>query len=77
VIAETGLFGPVSRFESRHAQAIDRRGLISRLRSISFVAGLPPDRRAILERRLVERLAESGPVREIAHTTIAYVARRA
>src|SRR5262249_20407470 len=76
VIAETGLFGPVSQFESRHLQPIDRRGLVARLRSSSFVAGLPPDRRAILERRLDARLAELGPVREIAHTTIAYVARR-
>jgi len=77
VIAETGLFGPVSQFESRHVQPIDESGLLSRLRSSSFVACLPPDRRAILERRLVERLAEIGPVREVAHTTIAYVARRA
>jgi ubiquinone/menaquinone biosynthesis C-methylase UbiE len=64
VIAETGLFGPVSQFESRHVQPIDESGLLSRLRSSSFVAGLPPDRRAI------------GPVQEVAHTTIAYVARR-
>jgi len=76
VIAETGLFGPVSQFESRHVQPIDESGLLSRLRSSSFVAGLPPDRRAILERRLEAMLEEIGPVREIAHTTIAYVARR-
>src|SRR5262249_18052746 len=52
LITETGLFGPVSQFESRHVQPIDRRGLVARLRSSSFVADLPPDRRAILERRL-------------------------
>jgi len=76
VIAETGLFGPVSQFESRHVQPIDESGLLSRLRSSSFVAGLPPDRRATLERRFEARLDEIGPVREVAHTTVAYVARR-
>jgi hypothetical protein len=58
-------------------QPIDRRGLLSRLRSSSFVAGLPPDQRAILEHRFEARLGEIGPVRKVAHTTIAYVARRA
>jgi len=76
VIAETGLFGPVSQFEARHVQPIDRAGLLSRLRSSSYVAALPPDRRPILERRLEARLATIGPVRELAHTTVAYVARR-
>jgi len=77
IVAASGLFGPASSSEFRHAQPTDASRLLSRLRSSSFVAGLPEDRRHALERRLLGELEEAGRVVEIAYTTIVYTVRRA
>jgi SAM-dependent methyltransferase len=76
LIDASGLFGDVSTAEFRHAETTDKAGLISRLRSSSYIAGLPAERRVALERQLEHGLEPFGPAIEIAYTTIVYAARR-
>jgi SAM-dependent methyltransferase len=76
LVASTRSFGPVSSSEFEHVQPTDENRLMSRLRSSSFVAGLPSDRREALEQRLTAGLEQLGPVTRIAFTTIVYLARR-
>src|SRR5262249_38867164 len=76
MVAASGLFGPVSLSEFRHVQPTDASTLLSRLRSSSFVAGLPKNRRRALEQRLRAALDHAAPVDNIAYTTVVYTARR-
>jgi SAM-dependent methyltransferase len=73
LVAASGRFEPVETAELPHVQPTDEEGLVSRLRSSSYVASLPEQRRAELERRLREHLP-AGPV-ELRYVTVAYVAR--
>jgi SAM-dependent methyltransferase len=73
LLRASGLFGPVETTELPHVQRTDEAGIVDRLRSSSYVAGLPEARRAALERRLRERLL-AGPV-ALRYVTVVYVAR--
>jgi SAM-dependent methyltransferase len=76
ILRESGLFEQVKSFEFRHVHATDVEALVDRLRSSSYVAALPDERRHVLETRLRARLDELGSPRELAYTTLLYVARR-
>jgi SAM-dependent methyltransferase len=77
LIGESGLFGSVSSVEFRHVQPTSPSRLLDRLRSSSFVAGLPVADRLAAEQRLAEGLADAGPITQIALTTVVHLARRA
>jgi len=76
LIHESGLFGPVSSAEFRHVQPTSPDRLLDRLRSSSFVASLPPAQRLSAEQRLREGILRSGPVTQIAFTTVVHLACR-
>jgi SAM-dependent methyltransferase len=76
ILRESGLFERAKAFEFRHVQAIDAQGLVDRLHSSSYVAALPDERRRLLETRLRARLDELGSPRDLAYTTLLYVAQR-
>jgi SAM-dependent methyltransferase len=73
LLEASGLFGPVETTELPHVQPTDEAGILSRLRSSSYVAGLPEGRRDELERRLREQLPV-GPF-ALRYVTVVYVAR--
>jgi SAM-dependent methyltransferase len=73
LVDASGRFGPVTTTELPHVQPTDAVGLVSRLRSSSYVASQPEERRTELERRLRERLP-AGPV-PLRYVTVVYVAR--
>jgi SAM-dependent methyltransferase len=77
LVGESGLFGPVSSVEFGHVQPTSPDKLLDRLRSSSFVASLPTTERLSAEQRLREGILLTGPVTEIAFTTIVHLARRA
>jgi SAM-dependent methyltransferase len=77
LVSESRLFGPVSSVEFRHVQPTSPDKLLDRLRSSSYVAGLPPAERLSSERRLREGILRKGPVTQIAFTTIVHLAHRA
>jgi SAM-dependent methyltransferase len=77
LVDESALFGPVSSVEFRHVQPTSADGLLDRLRSSSFVATLPEAERLVAEQRLRERLVQTGPVTQLAFTTVVHLARRA
>jgi SAM-dependent methyltransferase len=77
LVARTGLFTPVSAAEFRHVQPIRPDQLLDRLRSSSFVASLPEDRRLSAERRLRDGLEAIGPVTQLAFATTVHLTRRA
>jgi SAM-dependent methyltransferase len=76
VVEASGLFGPVSAHEFPHVEPTDPEALRSRLRSSSYVAGLPPDGQLGLEHRLEAGLERIGPVTQLAYTTLVYTALR-
>jgi SAM-dependent methyltransferase len=76
ILRESGLFEQAKAFEFRHVQATDAEALVDRLQSSSYVAALPDERRRLLETRLRARLDELGSPRELAYTTLLYVAQR-
>jgi SAM-dependent methyltransferase len=76
IVAASGRFSAVATAEFTHTQPTDETRLLSRLRSSSYVAGLPAERRRELERRLESELDRLGPVTGIRFTTIVYTARR-
>lgn len=76
ILGRSALFQPPSVREFRHVQQTSDEALVSRLRSSSFVAALPPARRLELEDELRERLGALGPIHELVLTTVVYVARR-
>lgn len=76
ILRESGLFGQIERLEFPHVQPTDEAALLDRLRSSSYVAALPAERRHVLERRLRAGIEELGPPRGLAYKTLVYVARR-
>jgi SAM-dependent methyltransferase len=76
IVGASRLFDEVATAEFRHVQTTDVEGLVSRLRSSSYVASLPEEQRGELERRLRHALASPGPELEVAHTTIVHLVRR-
>lgn len=76
ILRESGRFEQAKAFEFRHVQPTDAEALVDRLRSSSYVAALPEERRRVLETRFRARLDELGSPRELAYTTLLYVAQR-
>jgi SAM-dependent methyltransferase len=74
IVAASGLFEPVQRYEFAHVQPTDESALVDRLRSSSYVAALSVEERASLEKRLRRELERLGPPRRLAYKTLLYVA---
>lgn len=77
ILRESGLFAETETVEFPHVQPTDVEALVDRLHSSSFVAALPDDRRRALESELRVRYDELDSPRELAYTTLLYVAGRA
>jgi SAM-dependent methyltransferase len=77
LLRESGLFGPVSSVEFGHVQQTSPDRLLDRLRSSSFVASLPMTERLSAEQRLRDGILQTGPVTQVAFTTVVHLARRA
>jgi SAM-dependent methyltransferase len=71
------LFGPVETRSFPFPQQLDADGLVDRVASVSFVAAAPPARRAGVERKLRELVAERGGRVEFPYVTEVYVSRAA
>jgi SAM-dependent methyltransferase len=70
------LFGPLEEHTFTHAQKLDRQGLADRFASVSFIAALPDDERAVLLDKLVG-LAGGEDVVDLPYRTDVFVATRA
>jgi hypothetical protein len=73
VLAESGLFEDTRRLLFSHAQAVDEDRVVARVLSVSFMASLPPDEQAKVERE-VRALAHG--VTELHYMTELYLGRR-
>ena len=77
LLGASPLFGPVERRTFPYPQRLDADGLVERIRSVSFVAAAPADRRAELERRLREIVAAQGGSVDFDYLTEVFVSRAA
>jgi ubiquinone/menaquinone biosynthesis C-methylase UbiE len=74
-LRESSLFGPVEERNFRFAQELDADGLVGRILSISFIAAAPHERRAELERLLLEVADARGRTFAFPYVTSVYVSR--
>jgi SAM-dependent methyltransferase len=72
----TSLFGPLEEHVFPHEQLLDADGMADRVGSISFIASLPDDDRAAVQRAARE-LAADGPVTIPYRTEVLFAAARA